>query len=474
MQEIEADYVVVGAGCMGLSFADSLLTSDPDATIAIVDRRASPGGHWTEAYPFVRLHAPAAIYGVNSMPLGCDAVETRGVNAGLLDLASGAEIRDYFDQLMRERLLPSGRVRWLPLSDWREGGVVRSRTDGSERRLIARKRLVDATHTETQLPTSQPPAFAVAPGVRLVPPHHLGAIHERPSGWVVLGAGKTSMDTVVQLLEQGVEPSAITWVRPRDQWFIPREKMQPTDAFFEATIGAFAGELEVAANAASLDGLFEDLEAAGLIARIDRRVKPTMYRCAIVGERELDLLRQVETVVRLGRVTAIEPTRLVMEQGEISRAPGTVYVNCTADGIPKKPAKPVFADDRITLQYVRKCSPSFSAAFIAHVEAGGGSEAEKNMLCRPIPAPDEPLDWLRGHLHEAGNRVRWAERPGLQAWVATARLDRFSGMIARAAQEGRPERMAILNRYRTAMKPGISRIAELLAAAEAPRIPEPA
>ena len=54
---IEADYLVVGAGAMGLAFADVVL-NETDATLAIVDRYGSPGGHWTRAYPYVRLHQP--------------------------------------------------------------------------------------------------------------------------------------------------------------------------------------------------------------------------------------------------------------------------------------------------------------------------------------------------------------------------------------------------------------------------------
>lgn len=475
MQTTTPDYVVVGAGLMGLAFADSLLASDAEATIAIVDRRAHPGGHWNEAYPFVRLHAPSAIYGVNSTPLGAEVIETHGLNEGLLELASGSEIRAYFGRLMNDRLLASGRVRWLPGRDWRGDGTMRSLADGSVERLVARRRLIDATFTETRLPISQAPDFHVASGVRLIPPHHLHALDEEPAGWVVIGAGKTAMDTVVRLLEQGADPAAITWIRPRDQWFIPREKIQPGDAFFEATIGAFAGELETAAAAASLTGLFEDLEAKGLISRIDPGVTPTMYRCAIVGARELALLRSVDDVVRMGHVRSIEPGRVRLDQGSLLTAPGVVFINCTADGIPRKPSQPIFQHDRIVLQYVRKCSPSFSAAFIARVEALSAGEAEKNALCRPIPAPDEPLDWLRGHLHEAGNRLRWAERPEIMAWLASSRLDRFSGMVARAAAGGRPEQLAILERYRAAAKPGIARIARLLAEAETPvRMAEPA
>jgi cation diffusion facilitator CzcD-associated flavoprotein CzcO len=49
----------------------------------IVDRNHQPGGHWTTAYPFVRLHQPSAFYGVNSQPLGSDLIDSVGRNSGL-------------------------------------------------------------------------------------------------------------------------------------------------------------------------------------------------------------------------------------------------------------------------------------------------------------------------------------------------------------------------------------------------------
>ena len=61
------DYLVLGAGACSLSFVDTLLSSDPDATVLMEDRRERVGGHWVDAYPFVRLHQPAALYfGVRS------------------------------------------------------------------------------------------------------------------------------------------------------------------------------------------------------------------------------------------------------------------------------------------------------------------------------------------------------------------------------------------------------------------------
>jgi len=39
---------------------------------------------------------------------------------------------------------------------------------------------------------------------------------------------------------------------------------------------------------------------------------------------------------------------------------------------------PIWAGKHITLQMVRTCQPTFSAALIAHIEATLGDEAEKN------------------------------------------------------------------------------------------------
>ena len=47
---LHVDYLISGAGAMGMAFADVIL-HESDKTIALVDRRAAPGGHWNDAYP---------------------------------------------------------------------------------------------------------------------------------------------------------------------------------------------------------------------------------------------------------------------------------------------------------------------------------------------------------------------------------------------------------------------------------------
>ncbi|MFP3631640.1 NAD(P)-binding protein, partial [Burkholderia sp. SIMBA_045] len=108
MSLIETDYLVVGAGASGMAFVDSLIQHS-DADVVMVDRRDLPGGHWHDAYPFVRLHQAAACYGVSSTDLGKDRLDGSGHNAGMYELSSAPEICAYFSQVLNQVLLPSGQ-----------------------------------------------------------------------------------------------------------------------------------------------------------------------------------------------------------------------------------------------------------------------------------------------------------------------------------------------------------------------------
>ena len=44
---LETDYLVIGAGAVGLAFADTLI-DETDAHVTIVDRPGKPGGHWND------------------------------------------------------------------------------------------------------------------------------------------------------------------------------------------------------------------------------------------------------------------------------------------------------------------------------------------------------------------------------------------------------------------------------------------
>ncbi|NDG42767.1 MAG: NAD(P)/FAD-dependent oxidoreductase, partial [Betaproteobacteria bacterium] len=394
MDLLETDYLVIGAGATGLAFADTLLQQG-DAHITLVDLHAKPGGHWNDAYPFVALHQPSAFYGVNSLALGSGRKDTVGHNAGLYELASGAEVSGYFHKVMQQQLLPSGRVHHLPMTRFlgmADGaGRIASLLSGAESQIRVRRKVVDARWFSPNVPATTRPKFSVAPGVRWVTPTGLTQLwqagQERPGQLCILGAGKTAMDVGVWLLNCGVLPDAIRWVMPRDSWLVNRLTTQPGEEFFRYSIGGQVQQMKAMAEASDPVDLFERLEASGQMLRIDRTQRPRMFHYATMSEGEVQLLRQITQVIRKGRVQAIETGALVLDQGRETMDADTLYIDCTASAVEVREMAPMFQPGRILPQLVRAPLVSFSAAVCAYVEANFDDDAVKNRLCTPVPFP---------------------------------------------------------------------------------------
>lgn len=427
-QPIEADYLIIGAGAVGMAFADTLL-SETQATIALVDRRHRPGGHWNDAYPYVRLHQPSAYYGVNSWPLGSGEKDAAGLNKGFYELASGLEVLSHFDQVLRRRFLPSGRVQYFPMSDVGPDLSVSSLVSG-ERRPAKPRKVVDASYQKFSVPSARPPPYAVAPGVACAPPNDLPRMARAYRDYVVVGAGKTGMDACVWLMENGADPDRIRWIMPRDYWLLDRAGVQPGQEFLASIARSVADQVEALAKGRSVDDVFARLEGCGVVQRIDVAVKPTAYHCAVIGQAELELLRRIGDIVRLGRVIRIDADRIVLERGAVAMNRDSLCIDCSASGITATPSKSVFEGNRITLQMVRMCQPTFSGALIAHVEAAYRDEAEKNRICTPVPPPDTPADWVRLMAIELANRACWGANEEIRGWQARSRLDIFVSQIA--------------------------------------------
>jgi hypothetical protein len=445
VSSIETDYLIVGAGTAGLAFADALI-ADSDADVVLVDRRHRPGGHWNDAYPFVRLHQPSAFYGVNSRTLESDSIDQTGPNAGLYERATSAQICDYFQRVLEGHLLPSGQVRFFGLSDCpidtAGGRQFTSRLTGKTTTVHVRRAVVDARYLETSIPATHTPSFQVEPGVRFISVNDLVTVAEPPSGYTVIGGGKTAMDACIWLLDSGVPPEMICWIRPRDAWLLDRAYQQPLD-LVAWLIEGVSLYIEAASEAADIPDLFRRLEACGQLRRIDPNVEPDMYRCATVSESELTSLRRIENVVRLGRVADIGPDWIVLAGGSIPAEAGHVYVDCSAEGLRVTSARPVFEPGRITLQAVRSCQPAFSAALAGYIEATRHDETEKNRLCPPNPYPDTAADWIRTTCISLRAQDLWLRDPDLSKWLDRSRLNAASGVRDHLAE---PRMKSALNR----------------------------
>ena len=431
----QTDYMVVGAGASGLAFADALVGA-ADVEVTLVDRRRSVGGHWGDAYPFVRLHTPSAYYGVDSLALGADRVDREGENAGFYERATGAEVRAYFEEVAG-RLVATGRVRILTghehLAGEDDAEVLRDLGTGAVEHVTVRRKVVDARYLEASVPAAHEPSFAVALGARVVPVNDLPSAARSDRTYTVLGAGKTAVDACMWLMDDGVDPGRIRWVRPQDAWFHDRGDFQPL-AQVGTMMSSIATDAEAGARAADLPELLARLEHAGRLTRLDPSVPATLYRGAMLSAREVGALRQVKDVVRLGRVRRIDADRIVLERGEVATGPQVVHVDCTARGLRVAPAVPVFAPRRIVLQQVRHNSPTFNAALIGFVEARGDDDAGKNRLCPPNPYPSSIGDWpgMTSRTWEAERR--WSAEPEVASWVARSRLNLLGGLAAHAAE----------------------------------------
>lgn len=466
---VETDYLIIGSGTVGLAFADTLL-AETDAHITIVDRHGKPGGHWNDAYPFVTLHQPSAFYGVNSLPLGSGLKDTVGLNRGLYELASGPELNGYFERVMNQHLLPSGRVRYHPLCNHLGDGLFESLLSGARTQVKVRRKLVDTTHFSPEVPATHPPRYTVAAGVRLVPPNALPDLwrplqagQPAPRHFVVVGAGKTAMDACIWLLQSGAEPDAIAWVVPRDSWLTNRVTTQNGPEFFEQAIGSQADQLEAFAQATSVQDLYLRLEACGVMLRIDPQRMPGMFHFATVSLDELAVLRRIRHVIRLGRVQALQADEMQLEHGRVPVRPGTLFIDCTASAVREKPALPVFQGARIVPQLLRAPLLAFSAALAAYVEAHYDDEALKNQLCTPVPFTHTLEAYPRTMLANLGNQFRWGQDKALREWIRASRLDGFGQLVAGVDKQD-AAKMAILARLKAHTAGAVANLARLAAA----------
>lgn len=434
MRELATDYLVVGAGASGMAFVDALI-AESDAEVVMVDRRHRPGGHWHDAYPFVRLHNPSATYGVSSRRLGEDRIDETGPNAGFYERATAAEVCDHYDRALEEHLLPSGQVRFLGMSEYRgesaDGHHLTSLVTGAETIVKVRRKLVDATYMESSIPSKHTPGFEVDSGVRMIPPNDLVEMSGPASGFTVLGAGKTAMDTCTWLLGAGVKPDAIRWIRPRDPWTMNRAFTQPLDLVGSSFLQLQARWVEAAACAADGPELAQRLEAAGVFMRIDATVEPEAFRGAILSTRELESLQQIENVVRLGKVRRIGTERVTLEQGSIPTDPGQVYVDSTAAGVRAPVPQPIFMPRRITIQPTTIGNWTWSAATLGVVEALREDVADQNRLCPPVMLTGHTKDLLHlSHSGLSGQTARLMERD-LAEWNERTRLNPLRGAADR-------------------------------------------
>jgi hypothetical protein len=453
---LETDYLVVGSGAAGMAFTDSLI-SETDAEIVMVDRRSAPGGHWNDAYPFVRLHQPSRYYGVNSTPLGGDAVELRGPEAGQYERTRGSEVRAYYARVMEKRLIASGRVRYFPNCEYVGKHRFVSRLSGATFDVKVRRKLVDANYLSPPIPALTPAPFNVGDGASAIPVHRLVDVVEKPDRYVIVGAGKTALDACVWLLRNGVDAADVA---EADDVFDAPEQLDLPVADRRALPHRRS---HAAVDSSHLCRRFQPVDEIVDRARLGgsfhlQRDAFEQSADELAGLRVAAVLQPRFTWLHPLDVTRIERDRILLERGSVATSRRNLHVHCAA-GVRYPPALPIFAADRITLQPVRSGLIPFNAALVGFVEAHRGDDAEKNRLCPTNPFTNTPLDWARATLIQMGADRAWSKEPDLQAWLERSRLNPMRGLRAHADEE-RVQRA--LQRFAANVGPGLKRLAAIV------------
>jgi len=455
---METDYLVVGAGAMGMAFTDTLIDHS-DVHVTLVDRRYAAGGHWHDAYPFVQLHQASPFYGVASTVLGSGALQPDGPEAGLHERARRSEILSYYDDILYRRFLASGRVSFLGGSEYHRDGrshLVTSRISGETTRVVVRRRVVDAVYLAPTIPATTPPPFGVADDVHVVPVNELASLAAPPRRFVIVGSGKTALDGIVWLLTNGVDPDRIVWVRPRDPWLLNREVVQPDPV---VALGLAADTMAAAIGAVSPDEFFIRLEEAGVMLRIDRDVVPTMAKTPTLHMWELELLRTIDNVVRMGHIDHVTGSEIVLEGGSVALEPDSLIVHCAASGLQYPPLVPIWGPEVIRLQMIRSGFPCFNAALAGYVEATREDDSERNHLCPPNTLPDNTSNWIRMQVLGTVATRRYGAEPDIAAWangcaLNPARID--------PSQVDDPAVRAAATRLAEVADRGLTRMSELV------------
>eukprot|EP00531_Pseudo-nitzschia_arenysensis_P000140 CAMPEP_0116115250 /NCGR_PEP_ID=MMETSP0329-20121206/407_1 /TAXON_ID=697910 /ORGANISM="Pseudo-nitzschia arenysensis, Strain B593" /LENGTH=517 /DNA_ID=CAMNT_0003608671 /DNA_START=57 /DNA_END=1610 /DNA_ORIENTATION=- len=398
---LECDYLVVGAGAAAMSFVDTIMTHS-DRTVIIVDKKANPGGHWNHAYDFVKLHQAACFYGVPSEKLERDG---QGATSKFKDLSSKKEILEYY-RFVLDKLIKTGRVQHYGECAFQ--GKVEPKADntytfldknGVSHDVLVKTKLVDGTYTDVQVPSTTKRRYEVAKGVECVPINGIYKVKKKGNvdkKFVVIGAGKTGIDAVLYLLNNGIVPDNISWVMPRDSWLWNRGCIDPMKFLLVFFGPPLNGE-------DSTEEALKKMEETDYLMRVDKNVWPEKWSCATVEKNELVQLQSVKNIIRHGRVKEITKSHLVMTgKGEsgpqiIPYEEGTIFVDCSALGLISQKETPIFQSGMIVLQPVLICMLSFSAAVLGYVECQPEfpDDDELNSLLLPTPYPNTMKDKVR-------------------------------------------------------------------------------
>jgi hypothetical protein len=195
-----------------------------------------------------------------------------------------------------------------------------------------------------------------------------------------------------------------------------------------------------------------------VMLRIDRGVTPTMAKTPTLATWELDLLRTVDGVVRLGHLRHVTARELVLDGGTVALPRDALIVHCAASGLQYPPMVPLWQPDMIRLQTIRAGFPCFNAALAGYVEATRDDDRERNRLCPPNALPDSLASWAGMQARGAVASSAFGAETDIAAWADGCALNPSR---LEPARRDDPLVQAAAARVAEHAEPGLARLSDL-------------
>lgn len=223
------DLVIIGAGIAGLNALHAASVHLPaSARILLIDEKDTPGGMWTMAYDYVRLHQPHPFFTEGAMEWTWskprsylprrDEVQAHLVHC-LRKLREDLTLDLRFEHVARD-------LREVPSGEGWQAELVLSPKGAEHGQTIEARRVIDAAGFNYAAP--EPIRLSSANVTSITPADLQFTLAQTPDAPVyVVGGGKTGMDTILAIQDQDPKRS-ITLINGRGTYFLSRDMIFPT------------------------------------------------------------------------------------------------------------------------------------------------------------------------------------------------------------------------------------------------------
>merc|ERR1719387_104710 len=156
-----------------------------------------------------------------------------------------------------------------------------------------------------------------------------------------------------------------------------------------------------------------------------------------VSKDELENLRKVKDIIRLGHVREIHAQRMVLEGGVVPEAQDVLYINCTSSiHHNPPPLVPIWMEKTINLQMITEVyngagdfNPCLAASLTGFLEAKFQDMTEwKNSVCTPAKTVDTALDWLKSQMATSERSGALMNEKMVMSWLVGTRPSQFNCM----------------------------------------------